>query len=100
MSLCQACGACCAQFRVDFPVYELEDWGGVVPASLTMEVNGNTCRMLGTDLVPIRCTALQGSVGSAVSCGIYHQRPSPCRAFEEGSDACHRARSRHGLPAP
>ncbi|MDP3809952.1 MAG: YkgJ family cysteine cluster protein, partial [Hydrogenophaga sp.] len=31
-------------------------------------------------------------------CGIYEWRPSPCREFEEGSDACTRARQRHGMP--
>ncbi len=98
MSHCQACGACCAHFRVDFPVYELDELGSHVPAALVMAVNGNTCRMMGTEDMPIRCTALQGSVGEQVACRIYMQRPSPCRAFAEGSDACQRARHAHGLP--
>jgi len=46
-----------------------------------------------------------GKIGEAVHCGIYHERPSPCREFgaraEIGvfEDACHRARALHGLPA-
>jgi len=99
MSACTTCGACCANFRVDFSVYELDDMGGQVPAGLTVEVNGSTCRMRGTDHVPIRCAALTGKVGEHATCGIYEWRPSPCREFEEGSDACHRARLRHNLPA-
>ena len=80
-------------------MYELDDMGGHVPAGLTVEVNGSTCRMRGTDHVPIRCAALTGKVGERATCGIYEWRPSPCREFEEGSDACQRARMRHNLPA-
>ena len=99
MSECQRCGACCANFRVDFSIYELDEHGGSVPSGLTVPVNGNTCRMRGTDHVPIRCAALTGQIGHQVGCGIYEWRPSPCREFSEGSDACARARLQHGLPA-
>ena len=98
MNPCTGCGACCASFRVDFSVYEMQDHGGSVPMGLADEVNGNTWRMRGTDHVPIRCAALSGRLGESVGCGIYEWRPSPCREFEAGSDACQRARSRHGLP--
>lgn len=96
---CIACGACCACFRVDFSVHELDQMGGQVPSGLAVEVNGSTARMRGTDHVPARCAALGGKVGKTVGCGIYEWRPSPCREFEEGSDACHRARAKHGLVA-
>jgi len=99
MSECQTCGACCASFRVDFSVQELMSQGGSVPDSLTVEVNGITCRMRGTDHSPPRCAALTGRVGERVGCGIYEWRSSPCREFEEGSDACQRARKRHGMLA-
>jgi Fe-S-cluster containining protein len=99
MSECTRCGACCAHFRVDFSVYELDVMGGTVPSGLAVEVNGSTMRMRGTDHVPIQCAALTGNIGDCVGCGIYEWRPSPCREFEEGSDACLRARARHGLPA-
>lgn len=98
MTACTSCGACCCYFRVDFSAYELESAGGSVPDGLAVEVNGNTARMRGTDHVPIRCAALTGKLGAQVACGIYEWRPSPCREFEEGSEACNRARSRHGLP--
>jgi Fe-S-cluster containining protein len=99
MSACQTCGACCAAYRVQFAVYELDEAGGSVPAALTEPVNGSTCRMRGTGEVPIRCVALSGTVGTTVGCTIYHQRPAPCHELSEGSYACHKARARHGLPA-
>lgn len=95
---CLACGACCAAFRVDFSVYELDEQGGHVPGGLAVEVNGNTARMRGTDHVPIRCAALVGTVGVAAHCGIYEWRPGPCRELEPGSHGCEKARARHGLP--
>ncbi|MES2480531.1 MAG: YkgJ family cysteine cluster protein [Pseudomonadota bacterium] len=94
---CLSCGACCASFRVDFAVYELDDMGGHVPAGLAVEVNGSTCRMRGTDHQPVRCAALTGTVGQRAACGIYEWRPAPCREFAQGSDACDRARARHGM---
>ncbi len=94
---CLSCGACCASFRVDFAVDERDDRGGHVPAGLAVEVHGHTCRMRGTDHVPARCAALTGKVGEQVACGIYEWRPSPCREFEAGSDACGIARMRHGM---
>ena len=97
---CQTCGACCANFRVDFSTSERDDNGGHVPAGLALDVNHSTCRMRGTDHSPPRCAALTGKVGHTVGCGIYEWRPSPCREFEAGSDACHRARQRHGLQDP
>jgi len=96
---CRSCGACCAMFRVDFSVYETEAGGGAVPDGLTVDVNGSTCRMRGTDHAPVRCAALTGRIGQRVACAIYEWRPSPCREFEAGCDACARARQRHGLPA-
>jgi uncharacterized protein len=97
-SVCTTCGACCAAYRVDFSVYELESSGGRVPDGLTVEVNGHLARMRGTDHVPIRCAALTGKVGERVGCGIYEWRPNPCRELEPHSDGCERARARHGLP--
>ncbi len=98
MNACIHCGACCAHFRVDFSCYELASQGGSVPDSLTVEVQGVTVRMRGTDHWPPRCAALTGTVGQRVACAIYEWRPGPCREFAAGSEACARARARHGLP--
>jgi Fe-S-cluster containining protein len=95
---CLTCGACCANFRVDFAVYEMQALGGTVPDDLAVQVNGSKCRMRGTDHVPMRCVALTGQVGEQVACGIYELRPSPCREFEAGDYGCNKARLRHGLP--
>ena len=95
---CLACGACCASFRVDFSVHETQDMGGDVPDGLAVEVTSSTCRMRGTDHSPPRCAALTGKVSSQAACGIYEWRPSPCREFAAGSEACERARLRHDLP--
>lgn len=94
---CLTCGACCASFRVDFSEHETQEMGGDVPDGLAVEVAGGTCRMRGTDHSPPRCAALTGRVGEKAACGIYEWRPSPCREFEAGSEACERARRRHGL---
>ncbi|WP_370679285.1 YkgJ family cysteine cluster protein [Comamonas sp. GB3 AK4-5] len=94
---CLACGACCAAFRVDFSVHESEAMGGPVPTGLAEEVNDFTCRMRGTDYARPRCAALVGTVGEKAHCGIYEWRPSPCREFAMGSDACNRVRLRVGL---
>jgi uncharacterized protein len=82
---------------VDFSVHELQDQGGTVPNGLAVDVTSSMARMRGTDHASPRCAALTGKLGEKSACGIYEWRPSPCREFEEGSDACHRARSRHGL---
>jgi Fe-S-cluster containining protein len=94
---CLSCGACCASFRVDFAADECEAQGGSVPEGLVVDVTSSTCRMRGTDHAQPRCAALTGRIGEQVACGIYEWRPSPCRELEAGSDACHRARTRHGL---
>lgn len=94
---CLRCGACCAAFRVDFAAEELDMSGGSVPAGLAVEVTASTWRMRGTDHQPARCAALTGRIGERAACGIYEWRPSPCRELEPGSDACERARARHGL---
>ena len=95
---CQQCGACCASFRVDFSVHELDEHGGRVPSGLAVDVNDSLARMRGTDHARPRCAALTGRIGEKVACGIYEWRPNPCHELEAGSDACDRARARHGLP--
>lgn len=98
---CLTCGACCASFRVDFSAEELDERGGRVPFGLTVEVTDSTSRMRGTDYASPRCAALTGKIGERAACGIYEWRPNPCRELEPGSDACARARARHGLaPLP
>ena len=96
---CQSCGACCASYRVSFHWSETSEHPhGQVPAELTSPLPPHRVAMRGTETRPVRCIALQGEVGGAVSCGIYAQRASTCREFTAGDDRCAEARSRHGLP--
>lgn len=76
---------------------ERSDQGGCVPEGLTVEVTSTISRMRGTDHALPRCAALTGVVGKQAACGIYEWRPSPCREFAAGSEACERARLRRGL---
>ncbi|MBS0455465.1 MAG: YkgJ family cysteine cluster protein [Proteobacteria bacterium] len=97
MNPCQSCGACCACYRVDFSIHELQEHGGTVPDGLAVELNDSLARLRGTDYASPRCAALGGRIGESVACGIYEWRPGPCHELEAGSDACQRARARHGL---
>lgn len=101
---CISCGACCASYRVSFYWGELASAGGEVPDDLTAKAGHHRSCMLGTAQKQPRCVALVGTVGEAVSCSIYPNRPTPCREFEANNSAinfnpdCDKARARHGLP--
>ncbi len=95
-----SCGACCASFRVSFYFGESDAVpGGTVPSALVEPVTPFLVAMRGTNQPQPHCTALQGRVGEAASCGIYAQRASTCREVEVGDERCNTARSRYGLPA-
>ena len=93
-SPCTDCGACCATYRVSFYWAEAEG----LPAALTRPLGRWYACMAGTEAPQPRCEALQGEIGGTVACGVYAQRPSPCRELQPGEDKCVRARRRHGLP--
>lgn len=101
---CVRCGACCASLRVSFHRSQLQSEGGCVPDALADDETASTCRMRGTDAPSPRCIALGGRVGESVQCGIYTQRPDPCREFSPDglfgirNADCTRVRRRHGLP--
>lgn len=46
-----------------------------------------------------RCLALKGALGRHVRCAIYHDRPSPCRRVQEGSELCLKYRAAQ-VPPP
>jgi len=102
---CMSCGACCASFVVPFYWSEADDAGGGVPVALTEPLPPHRLCMAGTNAKSPRCLALAGEVGVSVSCTIYADRPTPCRAFQHhgeagaDNDSCTRARARYGLPA-
>jgi uncharacterized protein len=83
---CQSCGACCSH-KWSWPILRRDrsDAVGIPP------------EMVRTDLpllktVDSRCVALDGVVGSCVSCKIYENRPEACRRFVPGSLLCLEAR--------
>jgi uncharacterized protein len=96
---CQACGACCAYFRVSFHWSEADDGpGGTVPVALTEPVGLHLRCMQGTGARPARCVALSGTVGQQVGCTIYPLRSSSCQELAPGDPKCLQARAHHGLP--
>ena len=94
---CQACGACCASFRVSFYWADGEARG--LPVELTEQLNPWFGCMAGTYRAAPRCIALAGTVGVDVGCQVYEHRPEPCREVQAGDSQCLKARARHGLPA-
>lgn len=94
--LCQSCGACCASYRVSFYWAEALELG--IPDAMVEQLTPWNACLRGTNSAMPRCAALTGTVGERVTCGMYAQRPSPCRDVEIGDDRCRRARQRHGLP--
>jgi Fe-S-cluster containining protein len=93
---CLDCGACCKSFRVSFYWAEALELG--LPDAMTEQVTRHLSCMKGTNAVAPYCAALgQGSAGP-MACGVYAQRPSPCRELDIGDEKCTRARAHHGLP--
>lgn len=78
--------------------------GGRVPVALTEPYTATTACMREHPDMPGRCIALEGIVGTQVSCAIYAHRPAACSEFAPlsalgiGDDACNEARRRQGLP--
>jgi Fe-S-cluster containining protein len=93
---CLNCGACCATFRVSF--YWAESTVVGLPDQFTEQVNSFYSCMAGTNQPSPRCHALNGIIGEKVGCGVYGQRPSPCRELQAGDEKCNQARAKHGLP--
>ncbi|MFO7988288.1 MAG: YkgJ family cysteine cluster protein [Desulfotignum sp.] len=94
------CGACCAFYSV--AIENADDCPGV-PRNLIC-VDGHARRfMKGTLASSPRCAALEGVVGTRVTCAIYMSRPGGCRDFfrswENGREnsLCNRARAVYGL---
>lgn len=95
-SPCQSCGACCCHFRVSFYWQEAEQ-RGIDEKSLVQITPWRVC-FSGTERKPPRCMHLEGELGRHVACGIYAQRPHPCRELQVGDEKCQKARAAHGLP--
>jgi Fe-S-cluster containining protein len=82
-------------FRVSFYWAEADELG--LPVHMTEQVSVQLSCMAGTNRRQPYCGALQGQVGTQVSCSVYAMRPSPCREVQPGDEKCATARARHGL---
>ena len=98
---CTSCGACCARFRVSF--YS----GQKIPPGYSYAISAeeSALKTKRDHEGRPRCIALRGEIGSSVACGIYGDRPTPCREFhhsyEDGGkreERCDQARAAIGLP--
>ena len=102
---CRTCGACC----VNLPENRAEgfvSWvevadddrllrrADLVRKHVVRDADGVPHLRLAADG---RCLALRGAIGRDVRCGIYSERPSPCRRVQPGDALCARYRAAHGL---
>lgn len=92
---CGECGACCS-----FPLIvsiargdeeRLKEYWEVTSDDVTVE------RVLSRDMETGCCKHFEGIAGERSSCDIYHDRPTPCRIFEAGSDRCLEFRRMYGI---
>jgi Fe-S-cluster containining protein len=92
-SPCQSCGACCSHSS-EWPRFTLEDDAALdlIPEKFVNDaLSGMRCD-------GERCSALNGKIGVATSCGIYAVRPEVCRTCQPGDTECNIARRGYGLP--
>lgn len=92
---CLSCGACCMTYRVSFYWAEADERG--LPSSMTERLTPHISCMAGTNASSPRCRALGAGDAGPMACGVYQQRPAPCREVQPGDDKCQRARAHHGL---
>lgn len=94
---CLTCGACCrflfviavasADSTPPENVWTVTDESGEIVVDAYLKCDPET----------LSCTALESREDGTMPCGIYEQRPSPCRKFEAGSDKCHAVRRAFNL---
>ena len=104
---CQRCGACCAnppENRADnyIDYIRVHDGDAILrkPQLVRRFVVLDQHDVPHLRLTPEgRCQALRGGIGERVRCDIYHDRPTPCRRVEAGSELCHFYRRAQGLEA-
>jgi uncharacterized protein len=80
---CKSCGACC----IEAGKVQIKPTDPKNPYSVQSDDMFVMDRYMGG-----RCKALEGVIGSCVSCNIYTERPQVCREFEPGSSGCRYSR--------
>lgn len=91
---CRKCGACCS-FKWSWPVLRRDRSDAVgIPSGMLLPnlLLLRSCRG--------RCVALHGTVGLAVACSIYENRPQACKRFVPGGMLCLEAREKFQLNKP
>jgi Fe-S-cluster containining protein len=98
---CRTCGACCINVDAAFPWWveiangdRILDRADLVKKHVVYDPDGVPHLRLAPDG---RCLALRGALSGRVSCGIYRERPTPCRTVQPGDALCLRYRHEHGL---
>ena len=97
---CMTCGACCASFvwvavASDNTISSEDCWD--ITRKDKNDDEYTVDRYVKRKETDFSCTALEGTVGENVSCGVYEERPRMCRKFEAGSDRCHAVRRAYGI---
>lgn len=88
---CQSCGACCSH-KSTWPILKRDRSDAAAIPFDMLRFDLPLMKTTGS-----RCVALEGVVGSCVSCKIYEARPSACRSFKAGSPLCLEAREAKGF---
>lgn len=90
---CMICGACCANYRVSFYWAEAE----YIPETMVEPLTAIYSCMKGTNQSQPKCIALEGEVGTRVSCSIYHARSTTCKEVKIADEQCNKARLKYNL---
>jgi Fe-S-cluster containining protein len=85
---CISCGACCA-YKWSWPVLKRDRSDC---EKIPQEMQRMDYPLMKTK--DNRCVALEGVVGSCVSCKIYFDRPYACRQFTPNGELCLEARKK------
>lgn len=97
---CLSCGACCT-FLFVIGLNSVDQTPPENVWDVTQETKESQQiiidRFLRRDEKTFHCAALNNTKDNQKMCGIYEQRPRPCRNFEAGSDKCHSLRRLYGF---
>ena len=99
---CGTCGACCGSNSGGYTPLTVEDRRRLPVVYQTRYVTykkgvDNAVMLDKRTADGVVCVALEGKIGEKVGCSIYEHRPSYCKVFAAGSEACRSRRKEVGL---